>query len=57
MNKSDISYLVKDSDLNTKLGTLATKAELKAEGDKTMKLKTHYLNYFLCKNCFGNDVS
>ena len=35
MNKSDISNLVK----NTKLTTLATKAELKAEPDKIMKLQ------------------
>ena len=31
VNKFDITNLVKDSDLNAKLGTLATKAESKAE--------------------------
>ena len=31
VNKSDFFNLVKQSDLNTKLATLATKAELKAE--------------------------
>ena len=31
VNKSDISNLARNSDLNTKLTTLATKSELKAE--------------------------
>ena len=39
LNKSDISDLVKNSDLITKLGTLATKAELKAGQDKIVKLE------------------
>ena len=38
MNKSNISNLVKDSDLNAKLET-ATKAELKAEQDKMGNFK------------------
>ena len=33
-NKPDISNLVKHSELNTKLSTLARKAELKSEHDK-----------------------
>ena len=37
VNKSDISNLVKNSDLNTKLSTLATKAELKVEANKNCK--------------------
>ena len=39
VNKSDFSTLIKNSVLNTKLATLATKAELKAEQDKTVKLQ------------------
>ena len=38
VNKSDIFNLIRDSGLNTKLGTLATKAEFKAEQDKIKKL-------------------
>ena len=37
VNKSDISNLVKNSDLNTELVTLSSKAELKAEQDKIVK--------------------
>ena len=43
----DISNLVKNSGLSTKLATLATKAEIKAEQDKIVKLKTFDLSYFL----------
>ena len=57
VNKSHISNLVKNSDLNTNLSTLATKAELKAEQDKIVKLQTHDLSYFLGKNFFGDDGS
>ena len=49
MNKSNISNLVKNSDLSTRLGTLAAKAELKAEKDKIVKLQTFDLSYFLGK--------
>ena len=41
VNKSDISDLVKNSDLNTKLAILAVQAELKKEQDKIVKLKAH----------------
>ena len=44
VNESNISSLVKDSDLNTKLGTLAAKVELKAEQDKIVKLQMHDLS-------------
>ena len=44
--KSDISGLINDSDLNKKLETLATKAELKAKQYKIVKLKMHDLSYF-----------
>ena len=50
VNKSDISNPVKNSDLNTKLPSLATKPELKAEQDKIVKLQMHNLNYFLGKS-------
>ena len=34
-----------NSNLNNKITTLATKAELKPEQDKIIKLKTHDLSY------------
>ena len=40
VNESSIFNLIKNSDLNKKLATLATKAELKAEQNKTGKLQT-----------------
>ena len=49
IEKSNISNLIKNSDLNTKLATLATKAELKAKQDKIVKLQTRDLSYFLGK--------
>ena len=39
VHKSDISNLIGNSDLNTKLGIRATKAELTAEQDKIVKLE------------------
>ena len=53
--KSDTSNLVNNANLNTKLTTLATKAELKAEQDKVVKLQTHDLSFLFGKNFFGND--
>ena len=47
LNKFDISNFVKNSDLNTKLKTIAT-TELKEEPDKIVKLQAQDLNYFLC---------
>ena len=44
--------LVKDSDWNTKLATLATKAELKI---KVVKLQIHDLNHFLGKSFFVSE--
>ena len=52
VSKSIISGIVKNFDLNIKLATLVTKAELKAEQDKTMKLQTYDLSYFRGKNLF-----
>ena len=55
VNKSDISHLVQNSDLNTKLTTLATKAELKTEQDKIVKLQIFDSTYFGDKSHFEND--
>ena len=41
VNNSGISNLAQNSDLNTKLATLATKAELKAEQYKIVKLQKY----------------
>ena len=40
VNTSDISNLIKKSELNTKRATLATKVESKAEQEKMVKLET-----------------
>ena len=55
VNKSNISRFINDSDLNKKIETLATKAELNAEQDKLVKLETYDLNYFLGKIFVGDD--
>ena len=49
VDKSDISNLVNNSDLNTKLATSATKAELEGEQDTIVKLQTHNLSDVLRK--------
>ena len=46
---------VKNSDLNTKLATRATKAELKAEQEKIMTLQVFNSNYFCGKSHFKNN--
>ena len=55
VNKSDISNLVKTSNLNTKLATFATKAELKAEQEKYLKLEEFDSRYFHGNDFFGDD--
>ena len=57
LEKSDISNVIKISDLNAKLTTLATKAKLKAEHDKLLILQGFDLIYFGKdrKNFFGKD--
>ena len=55
VNKSNISSLSKNSDLNITLEKLAAKAELKAEKDKILKLQTHYSSYFFRKHFFDDD--
>ena len=54
-NEYYISGFINNSDLNEKIKTLATKAELKSEQDKRMKLKTHDLSYLLGKIFVGDD--
>ena len=49
VDKSNISDLVKNSDLNTKLVTLATKAELKTKQEKILKLQAFDSSCFLVK--------
>ena len=53
VDQSDNSNLVKNSDLNTKIATLATKAEVKLEQDKIVKLQAFDSSYFHGKNFFG----
>ena len=53
VNKSNIFNFVKNSDLNTKLTTLTTNAESKAEQDKSVKLEAFDSSYFCRKNFFG----
>ena len=48
VNKSDIYNLVKNFDLNTK-------AEVKSEQDKIVKLQAFNPSYFHDKNFFSND--
>ena len=55
VDQSDISNLIKYSDVMTKLATLATKAQLKAEKDKIVKLQTFDLSYSVVKGHFEDD--
>ena len=57
VDKSNISNPVKNFDSNTKLATLATKAELKTERDKIVKLKAFDSSYFSDKSHFKDDGS
>ena len=52
---SDIFNIGKNSDLNTKLATLARKVELKAEQYKTVKRQTFDSRYIPSKNYFEDD--
>ena len=50
VNQSNISNVAKNSNLSAKLATKhTTKAELKVEQDKIVKLQIHDLSYFLGK--------
>ena len=46
VDKSDIAGFINNSDLDKKVATLATKAELKAEQDKIIKLQAFNLSHF-----------
>lgn len=52
-----VSNLVKSSDLSAKAKILPTKAELKAQPDKTVKMQKYDLRYFLGKSFFTYDCS
>ena len=57
VEKSDISGFIDNSDLNKKLATLATKAGLKTEPDKIVKIQTLGSSYFCGKSHFeGNKT-
>ena len=49
-DKSDIAGFINNSDLNKKVATLATKAELKAEQEKIIKLQAFDSSYFRGKS-------
>lgn len=53
VKKSNVSNLVKNSHLNKKFESLATKEQLIAEQDKMVKMRTRVLSYLLGKNDFG----
>ena len=55
VHKSDLSGFINKTDLNRKIKTLPTKAELKAEQDKIVKLQKRDL--FSCEKLFGDDGS
>ena len=55
VNKSDIVGMINNADLDKKVATLATKAELKAEQDRITKSKAFDSNYFRGKSHFKND--
>ena len=57
INKSDISRFINNSDLENMIKTIATKAEIKAEQDKILKLGTYNLSYFPGKKIFRDDSS
>ena len=55
VDKSDISGFIDSSGLDKKLPTLATKADLKAEQDKIVKLQVFDSSYFCGKIHFEDD--
>ena len=56
VDKSDISGFIDSSGLDKKLATLATKADLKAEQDKIVKLQVFDSSYFRGKKYFEDDA-
>ena len=55
VDKSGISRFIDSSDLDKKVATLATKAKLKQEQDKTVKLQAFNSSYFCDKSHFQDD--
>ena len=55
LNKSDISGFIDNSNLDKKIAALTTKAELKAEKDKIVKLQAFDSSYFRYKSHFEDD--
>ena len=48
--------LVNEYDLNEKIKTLATKAELKAEEDKMVELQTYDLSLFISQRSYKHNL-
>ena len=57
VDKSAISGFINNADLDNKVATSATKAELKAEKDKIIKLQVFDSIYFRGKSHFVDDDS
>ena len=57
VDKSDISGVIDNSDLDKKVATQATKAKLKAEQDKIMKVQVFHSSYICGKNHFKDDAT
>ena len=57
VNKSDISKFINNFDLDKNIETLATKADLKAEQDKIVKLQTYDSSLYIGQSYFFNDGS
>ena len=55
VNESYITGFINSSDLDQKITTLKTKAELKAEQDKIVKLQAFDSSYFCGKSYFEDD--
>ena len=55
VDKSDINKFIINSDLDKKIETLATKAELKAQQNKIVKLQTYDSNLFIGQSYFFSD--
>ena len=55
VNESYITGFINSSDLDQKITTLKTKAELKAEQDKIVKLQAFDSSYFCGKSHFEDD--
>ena len=55
VNESYITRFINSSDLDQKITTLKTKAELKAEQDKIVKLQAFDSSYFCGKSHFEDD--